>query len=76
MTTIYKDDITGEEYSSDMDMMEFAIVQDGTPTDSFDAHLTTFHDNPEAVADELHARVDDWLEATLEWAEEELENEH
>lgn len=70
MTTIHKDDVTGEEYNRGDDMIEFGIAQGDMVLDSFDAHVTTLHDDPEAVAEHLHMAVDGWLEDTLEEMED------
>jgi len=72
MGKIYRDDVNGEEYSNDV-LNQFGIVTwDGLMAD-FDVHEDTIYNQPDAIADELHDMVDDWLETTKEYIENEAD---
>jgi len=70
MSKVYRDDVTGEEHDVDV-LSEFGLVTHDGLMDKIDVHDDTVNNQPEEIADELHAMVDNWLE---DW-QQHLENE-
>lgn len=75
MTTFHRDDLTGKEYVSDRNLMEFGIVQQGTVSAAFETHETVYQEEPERIAERMHEEVDAWLEDTQEYLEREADDE-
>lgn len=69
MTTIHRDDLTGEEHPSDHNLMEFGILQEDVISVAFETHSDVYHEEPERIAERLHEEVDEWLEDTQEYLE-------
>jgi adenine-specific DNA methylase len=72
MAQVHVDDVTGEQYDDDKEMLEYGIVWQGEP-DTIDVHRETVLNDPDAVADEMHALVDDWRESIQKHIEDDGE---
>lgn len=70
MTTYYEDDITGKQSEDEHSIREFGIIAHGGSFDTVDVHRETTEIAPEAVADELHDMVDEWLDDWVQHLEE------
>ena len=62
MTDLYKDDVTGDLYKLESDMVSFQLVDDGFVSDELDVHESTLESagGIEATAEKLHELVDEW----------------
>jgi hypothetical protein len=71
MTTIYRDDITGEEYRSDTNLYESGIVIEGMLVSKFDTVEADDLEHVENAANRLHEMVDEWADDRKEFIAEE-----
>ena len=62
MSELYRDDVTGDLHGSETEMVGLGIVAYGALWSRFDTHEETLREEPDAVAEKLHDRVDQWLE--------------
>lgn len=60
MTTIYRDDITGEEYEERGRLEQFGIIAEGMKFGDFETTSPESEMAVDNIADELHRMVDDW----------------
>lgn len=70
MAKLYRDDISGEEYTTDGRLDEYGLLVEGMTHDRIDVAQSTVRNNPEAVAEELHDMVDAWLDHYQEYLED------
>lgn len=61
MTTLVRDDVSGNLYQNEEGMYAFGLVAYGQAWGAFDVHEDTIREDPDAVAERMHDLVDDWL---------------
>lgn len=71
MTTIYRDDVTGEEHRTDTNLHESGIYVEGATFDCLDTVEADDIEHVDAVADRLHDMVDEWAEDREEYIKQE-----
>jgi len=78
VTTLIQDDITGDLHRDTEAVHVFGLLVAGDIGAAVDIHEETLAENPEAVADQLHEFVDEWLEQRQEFnaAQDEAQQLH
>lgn len=70
MTTLYKDDVTGEVYERDNDLYEYAIVVDNIQFANFDTVRPEDAEKVRAVEEKLHELVSEWADDRVRYIED------